>query len=54
MGTICSSTKSITNPQDNQPEKEYKPYIFDTTIVPEKHPEVTNKTTNTVADRIVP
>ena len=36
---ICASTKAIQSPaHEHAPETEYKPYIFDTTIVPPQPP----------------
>ena len=33
---ICTSTLGILDPsRENAPEAEYKPFVFDTTIVPE-------------------
>ncbi|CAD8194518.1 unnamed protein product [Paramecium octaurelia] len=52
---ICASTKQIQVPaHEHAPETEYKPFVFDTTILPEKQPEVISNKTHTVADRIVP
>ncbi|CAD8199562.1 unnamed protein product [Paramecium octaurelia] len=50
---ICSSNKANkVHSQDR--DVDYKPFVFDTSIVPEQHPEVNTKQTNTVADRIIP
>ncbi|CAD8190588.1 unnamed protein product [Paramecium pentaurelia] len=52
---ICTSNKSNrVHNQDNHHEIDYKPFIFDTSIVPEQQPQVNTKQTNTVADRIIP
>ncbi|CAD8122197.1 unnamed protein product [Paramecium sonneborni] len=47
---VCGSSEAIWGPAA---KAEYKPFVFDTKIVPDQQPQTISKQTNTVADRIV-
>ncbi|CAD8113581.1 unnamed protein product [Paramecium sonneborni] len=51
---ICTSTKAIQVPAHEHAPETYTPFVFDTTIVPQEQLQTLSKSTNTVADRIVP